>query len=102
MATFFEADPHQCDFPLFAAVRSTSGGDAQRATFANPLLSLDQATIFAAVPRSKAAARLGRSMKLASYDLVADGADFRRTCSIGKIEQQQHTSHGLFPVTTFS
>lgn len=34
MATFFEADAHQCDFPLFAAVGSTSGGNAQKAEFA--------------------------------------------------------------------
>ncbi|WP_264210755.1 hypothetical protein [Leisingera thetidis] len=71
MATFPEADARQGDVALFDTAVSTSGSDAQKAPIANPFLSPDQATIFAAATRSKAVARRGRSMKLASCDLVA-------------------------------
>jgi hypothetical protein len=70
-SNFPEADIPRCPICHGNAAPCSNVSEAQNALFANPFLSPDQATISAAMPRPKAAARRGRSMKLASCEQVA-------------------------------
>lgn len=66
MVTFPEADPRQGQAASCDAAGCTGGSGAQKAPFANPSLSPGSAPVYAAPPRSKAAARCGCSMKSTS------------------------------------